>query len=166
MERLFSPWRYGYVTSASEPPLTCIFCHALEGEDAAALIVARGRTAYVILNLYPYNSGHLMVVPNRHVATLAAMTAEELSELMSLVQRSEVALAEVYAPHGMNVGLNLGRAAGAGIADHLHVHAVPRWSGDTSFMSVVGDVRVLPEELPASAARLRPVFVRLAVEMR
>jgi ATP adenylyltransferase len=166
MERLFSPWRYGYVTSASEPPPTCIFCHALEGEDAAPLIVARGRTAYVILNLYPYNSGHLMVVPNRHVATLAAMTAEELSELMSLVQRSEIALAEVYAPHGMNVGLNLGRAAGAGIADHLHVHAVPRWSGDTSFMSVVGDVRVLPEELPASAARLRPVFARLAVEMR
>ena len=161
MERLFSPWRYGYVTGAADPDSRCIFCHALEGADAP-LVLARGRTAYVILNLYPYNSGHLMVVPNRHVAALAEITSEELVELMTLVQRSEIVLSEVYAPHGINVGLNLGRAAGAGVADHLHIHVVPRWAGDTNFMSVVGDVRVLPEELPASADRLRPAFARLA----
>jgi ATP adenylyltransferase len=159
MDRLYSPWRYGYVTNTSQPPDGCVFCGAAAADP---LVVARGTAAFVILNLYPYNSGHLMVVPVRHVASLAELSSDELRELMLLVQRAEIAITEVYGPQGINVGLNLGRAAGAGIADHLHVHLVPRWVGDTNFMSVVGETRVLPEEVPASAARLRPVFERLA----
>ena len=128
------------------------------------LILARGRLSYVILNLYPYNSGHLMVVPDRHVASLAAATPDELSELMRFTRHAEMALTEAYRPQGINVGINLGRPAGAGVVDHLHVHLVPRWNGDTSFMSVVGNVRVLPEDLAASAKKLRPIFERLAAE--
>jgi ATP adenylyltransferase len=135
----------------------CIFCKPDE-----ALVVARGTAAYVILNLYPYNSAHLMVVPNRHVGSLAAATSEELSEVMRLVRDAEIALTGVYQPHGINVGINLGRPAGAGVVDHIHVHLVPRWTGDTNFMSVIGSVRVLPEELADSAKRLRPAFDRLA----
>ena len=144
----------------------CVFCDAATGSDQApldqsALIVFRGHSCYVILNLYPYNSGHLMVVPTRHVANLAALTPPELSEIMLLTQRCEIALTEVYQPQGINVGINLGRPAGAGVVDHVHVHLVPRWTGDTNFMSVVGNVRVLPEEVGQSAERLRPVFERL-----
>jgi ATP adenylyltransferase len=123
-----------------------------------------GPTCFVILNLFPYNNGHLMIVPNRHVATLASLTPDERDELMVLAQRAEQAVGEAYRPEGLNVGLNLGRPAGAGIADHLHVHVVPRWTGDTNFISVVGQVRVLPEELETTAARLRPIFERLAAE--
>jgi ATP adenylyltransferase len=164
VDRLYSPWRLSYVTSAAQPVVGCIFCDALAKGADESLIVAREASAYVILNLYPYNSGHLMVVPNRHVASLSELRQEELSDVMRLTQRAEQALTEVYQPHGLNVGLNIGQAAGAGIADHLHVHLVPRWAGDTNFMSVVGDVRVLPEEVPASAARLKPVFERLREE--
>ena len=139
----------------------CIFCDAAEAGDHE-LVLARGQSCYVILNLYPYNNGHLMVVPKRHVGTLASATPAELAELMLWTRDAEVALNEAYGPHGINVGLNLGRAAGAGIADHMHVHLVPRWSGDTNFMSVVGETRVLPEDLKDSAARLRPIFDRLA----
>jgi ATP adenylyltransferase len=160
MERLWSPWRLAYVTGTGGTE-TCIFCNA-PGREQEPLIVGRGSHAFVILNLYPYNSGHLMVVPYRHVASLAGLSAEELTEVALLTQRSEVALTEVYTPQGINVGINLGRPAGAGIADHVHVHLVPRWSGDTNFMSVVGYVRVLPEEVHQSAERLRPVFDRLA----
>jgi ATP adenylyltransferase len=161
MERLYSPWRLAYVTGASSPQPDCIFCQAADSTFQSDLVVARGRAAFVILNLYPYNSGHLMVVPNRHVASLASLDADERAEIMALTATAEVAVAEVYNPHGLNVGINLGKAAGAGVADHLHVHVVPRWNGDTNFMSVVGDVRVLPEEVPISASRLRPVFDRL-----
>jgi ATP adenylyltransferase len=164
VDRLYSPWRLSYVTSAAQPVVGCIFCDALAKGVDEPLIVAREASAYVILNLYPYNSGHLMVVPNRHVASLSELREEELRDVMRLTQRAEQALTEVYQPHGLNVGLNIGQAAGAGIADHLHVHLVPRWAGDTNFMSVVGDVRVLPEEVPASAARLKPVFERLREE--
>ncbi len=122
----------------------------------------RGVTCYVILNLYPYNNGHLMVVPNRHIASLQATTAEEREELMTLTRRAEIALTEAYNPQGINMGINLGRPAGAGILDHLHVHAVPRWNGDTNFMTVIGDTRVLPEDLQASKQRLQPIFERLA----
>ena len=121
-----------------------------------------GRTCYVILNLYPYNNGHLMVVPFRHVASLGALTPEELQEMAMLVQRTEAALLEAYQPQGINVGINLGKPAGAGILEHIHVHAVPRWAGDTNFMTVVGEMRVLPESLGDSAARLRPIFEKLA----
>ena len=122
--------------------------------------MGRGRLAYVILNKYPYNNGHLMVAPYRHVATLATTTEDERAELMRLTRHAEMALTEAYMPHGLNVGMNLGRPAGAGIVDHLHVHLVPRWNGDTSFISVVGNTRVLPEELGQTAERLRPIFER------
>jgi ATP adenylyltransferase len=163
MERLWAPWRLAYVTSAGSSA-ECIFCDALRHEESASLIVHRGATCYVILNLFPYNNGHLMVVPNRHVARLADALPDELAELMALTRLSEMALAETYDPQGINVGVNLGKAAGAGVLDHLHVHLVPRWSGDTNFMTVVSEVRVLPEDLEASVRRLRPVFARLAAE--
>jgi len=165
MDRLYSPWRLSYVTTASEPVPGCIFCNAAAAEHDDPLVVARGRAAFVILNLYPYNSGHLMIVPNRHVASLAELSPEERADVMDLTARAEVAVTEVYRPQGLNIGVNLGKAAGAGIADHLHVHVVPRWTGDTNFMSVVGNVRVLPEEVPASVERLRPVFERLASQL-
>ena len=136
----------------------CIFCE-LRGRNED-LVVGRGRLCSVILNLYPYNNGHLMVVPNRHVAALALTTADERSELMALARRAEIALGEAYRPHGINLGMNLGRPAGAGVLDHLHIHLVPRWNGDTNFMTVVGRTRVLPEELPDTAAKLRPIFAR------
>jgi len=120
--------------------------------------VFEGVSAFVILNLYPYNNGHLMVVPYRHVPSLVALSPEELQELAVLAQRSEKVLGEAYDPHGINVGINLGKAGGAGVLDHLHVHLVPRWSGDTNFMTVVGETRVLPEDLSQTAARLRPFF--------
>lgn len=157
MDRLWSPWRLEYVTRG-DTKTGCIFCGAAED----SLIVHEGSFCFVILNLYPYNNGHLMVVPYRHVAALTELSCEELQEIGLLTQRSEAALNEAYRPHGMNVGINLGKAAGAGVLDHLHVHVVPRWNGDTSFMTVVGDMRVLPEDLGASAARLRPIFTRLS----
>ncbi len=143
-------------------PRDCIFCAALAPDHPSSLVLFRGATCFVILNLYPYNNGHLMVVPNRHVGTLAAATGDELVELMELTRTAELALTEAYAPHGMNVGLNLGRSAGAGIVDHLHIHVVPRWDADTNFMSVVGSVRVVPEAIEQTATRLRPIFERLA----
>ena len=167
MERLWSPWRLPYVTGTGHAD-GCIFCDArtprptpLSRDD---LILVRGRLCYVILNLYPYNNGHLMVVPNRHVGTLAAATADELTELMRLTRHAEMALGETYQPQGINIGVNLGRSAGAGIVDHLHIHLVPRWTGDTNFMSVVGNVRVVPEELGDTIKRLRPIFERLSRE--
>ena len=139
----------------------CVFCEALSHDAGRALVVAEGQTCFAILNLYPYNSGHLMIVPRRHVGTLAALEPVELGELATLTRWAEMALTEAYQPQGLNVGMNLGRPAGAGILDHLHVHLVPRWTGDTNFMSVVGNVRVLPEELSHTADRLRPIFDRL-----
>ncbi len=142
----------------------CIFCDVARTADAPEhpLVLARGRLSYVILNLYPYNNGHLMVVFNRHIGALAEATAEELMELVRFTRDSEVALTEAYRPQGINVGINLGRVAGAGVLDHVHVHLVPRWSGDTNFMSVVGETRVLPEDLQMTASRLRPIFERLS----
>jgi len=162
MERLWAPWRLAYVTGAGEAgSRDCVFCLAQTAPAAEPLVLFRGPRCFVVLNLYPYSSGHLLVVPNRHTSTLASLTREEAGDLMVLTQRAEIALTEVYRPAGLNVGLNLGRPAGAGVEEHLHVHAVPRWNGDTSFMSVIGEVRVLPEELGQTAARLRPIFERL-----
>jgi ATP adenylyltransferase len=138
----------------------CIFCN-LSAPGRDELILVRGRVSFVILNLYPYNNGHLMVVPNRHAPNLATMTAEEQAELMKLTRHAEMALTEAYAPQGINIGINLGKPAGAGVLDHLHVHLVPRWNGDTNFMTAIGETRVLPEDLKASAAKLRPIFERL-----
>ena len=167
MERLWSPWRLAYVTGASGGGAGCIFCDAstpASRDTADDLILIRGRVSYIILNRYPYNNGHLLVAPYRHIATLAAATAEELSELMRFTRDGEIALTESYGAQGINVGINLGRPAGAGIADHVHIHVVPRWTGDTNFLTVVGNVRVLPEELPDTATRLRPIFERLFKE--
>jgi len=135
-----------------------VFCLAPSSDS---LIVHEGITCYIILNLYPYNNGHLMVVPHRHVPSLVGLTGDELAEVAALTQRAEAALTEAYQPHGMNVGINLGKAAGAGVEEHLHVHIVPRWNGDTNFMTTVGSMRVLPEDLSATAGRLRPIFDRL-----
>jgi ATP adenylyltransferase len=161
MERLWSPWRLAYVSSASGEPTACIFCNTSE-PGRGDLVVARGRVAFVILNLYPYNNGHMMIVPERHVPNLASLNAEEQAELMQLTRRAELALTEAYNPQGINVGINIGRPAGAGVADHVHVHVVPRWNGDTNFMTVVGNVRVVPEDLAATRAKLAPIFARLA----
>jgi len=162
MDRLWSPWRLEYVTG-SKPEAGCVFCRAAaSAREADSLIVFERRACYVILNRYPYNNGHLMVVPSRHVPSLAALTAEELHEMADLMQLTERVLDEAYRPQGVNVGINLGTSAGAGVLEHVHMHLVPRWSGDTNFMTVVGETRVLPEDLQHSAARLRPIFARLA----
>ncbi len=145
--------------AGSDRPDPCIFCDRSPARDT--LTVARGDLAYVILNKYPYNNGHVMVAPYRHLATLAATTDAERLELMRFARLAEIALTEAYQPHGLNVGINLGRPAGAGIVDHLHIHLVPRWNGDTSFISVFGNTRVLPEDLESTVARLRPIFDRL-----
>lgn len=160
MEHLWAPWRLKYVTGSGGTSEACIFC---AGGDPSRddLVLIRSAVCYVILNLYPYNNGHLMIVPNRHVATLADTTAAEQAELMRLSRHAEMVLTEAYSPQGINVGINLGRPAGAGVLDHLHVHLVPRWTGDTNFMTVVGNVRVLPEDLTATAVKLRPIFERL-----
>jgi ATP adenylyltransferase len=161
LERLYTPWRLAYVTGAAKSS-ACVFCAALADEDADPLIVFRGSTCFVILNLFPYNNGHLMVVPNRHIATLVDARPDELEDMMATTRLSEMALRETFNPEGINVGINLGKAAGAGILEHLHVHLVPRWTGDTNFMTVIGQTRVLPQELPVTGDRLRPVFDRLA----
>lgn len=160
MHRLWTPWRLSYVTDASGPSAACIFCEAIGRAASEPLVVKRGRRAFVILNKFPYNNGHLMVVVNRHVGRLADLVDDEMAEIMALSQTAERVLTSVYQPHGFNMGLNLGKPAGAGVLDHLHLHIVPRWNGDTNFMSVVGETRVLPEELPATAARLREEFGR------
>jgi ATP adenylyltransferase len=164
VERLWSPWRLKYVTGAAGSDIGCVFCSALQRADAEPLILYRGSAAFAILNLFPYNNGHLMVVPNRHVPSLAALSDAELTEVARLTRVAEMAVEDAYHPQGMNIGVNLGRAAGAGIVDHVHVHLVPRWTGDTNFMSVVGETRVLPEALEDTAKRLRPAFERLMAD--
>jgi ATP adenylyltransferase len=162
MDRLWSPWRLAYIMREGDAG-GCVFCDALVEPDAQPLILFRGPTCYVILNLFPYNNGHLLVVPNRHIPSLASATRDELCELIELTRRTELALNEAYSPHGLNMGINLGKTAGAGVLEHVHMHVVPRWTGDTSFMTVVGETRVLPEELPETAKKLRPIFERLAL---
>jgi len=151
------------VTEAgSADPSACIFCDALARIETEPLVVFRGQVTFVIVNKFPYNNGHLMVVPSRHVPRLADLSPAELVEFIQITQLAERVLTGLYHPHGLNLGLNLGKAAGAGVLDHLHMHIVPRWNGDTNFMSVVGETRVLPEELPATAQRLRDAFTTAA----
>lgn len=163
MDRLWSPWRFQYVSSTDESH-ACVFCDVQNATGTDSLVLYRSRHSFVILNLYPYNSGHLMVVPYRHVASLSTASQNERCEMMDLTRVAEQALTEAYHPQGLNMGLNLGRSGGAGIVDHIHIHVVPRWHGDTNFMTVVGEVRVLPEDMVQTAARLRPVFERIAKE--
>jgi ATP adenylyltransferase len=149
------------VTSADKSQ-GCALCEARVATGPGSLLLFQGRECFVVLNLFPYNNGHLMVVPNRHFATLSDATDGELCELGVLTRLAERALTETYRPQGLNVGMNLGRAAGAGVVDHIHIHVVPRWNGDTNFMSVVGETRVLPEEVQQTAVRLREAFAKLA----
>jgi ATP adenylyltransferase len=146
VERIWSPWRHAYVTRA-EDDQDCVFCVAQSTDSGRALIVHSGKLAYVILNLYPYNSGHLMVVPYRHVADYTDLTGPETLELAEFTQHAMRAVRLASGAHGFNVGMNQGQVAGAGIAAHLHQHLVPRWGGDTNFMPVVGHTKVLPQLL-------------------
>ena len=155
MDYLWTPWRYRYVAGASKSE-GCIFCDAGRStEDEQTLVVLRGRKNFVILNRYPYTSGHVMVAPYEHVADFSAVEGETLAEMMRMAQRVQAALAETYHPEGYNLGMNLGRAAGAGIPVHLHLHVLPRWAGDTNFMTVVGETRIEPECLSTTFTRLR-----------
>jgi ATP adenylyltransferase len=160
MDRLWAPWRQAYVTGALPPDAdpACVFCRAPIEPPATSLVIHAGAFAYVLVNRYPYNAGHVMVLPFRHIASLTELSADELREVGQLTQRAESVLTAVYRPHGINVGINLGLSAGAGLRDHLHVHLVPRWTGDTNFISVVGETRVLSEELPVTVARLRAAW--------
>jgi ATP adenylyltransferase len=160
MERLFTPWRREYVTSGSQKP-GCVLCRAAEGADGSdRLVVHRGEANFVVMNLYAYGAGHVMVAPRRHVGRLADATREELGEMMDLARETERVFSEVYRPDGINLGMNLGRAAGAGVADHIHLHLLPRWNGDTNFMTTIGETRVIPEDPVEACARLRPHFAR------
>jgi ATP adenylyltransferase len=157
MDYLWTPWRYQYMKeAASGVQPDCIFCDAVaRKDDAETLVVYRGAKAFIILNRYPYTSGHVMIVPYAHVADLASCEPEALSEIMRLAQRVEAAFRANYTPDGMNLGMNLGRAAGAGVAGHVHLHVLPRWFGDSNFMTVTGETRVHPEELATTYKRLR-----------
>jgi len=156
VKRLWAPWRMPWITASKAPGTGCVFCSARDGrDDRASLLLQRGEHAFLILNSFPYAPGHLMAVINRHTGALLEADTKELADAMQLVQRAVNALSAEYRPDGFNVGLNQGRAAGAGIDDHLHIHVVPRWSGDSNFISVLGDTRVLPETLEQTWERLR-----------
>ena len=159
MEVLWAPWRRAYVTGKTDPQDGCVLCRAVELTSAPdSLVVHVAPLSFVVMNLFPYNSGHVMVAPRRHVGRLADATAEELAEIMSLTRRLEAVMAEVYRPDGLTIGMNLGRAAGAGVPDHIHLHVVPRWNGDTNYMTVAGGTRVIPEDPVQAAERLRAAF--------
>ena len=159
-QRIWAPWRLEYVKDASKDNSdACVFCAALEaGDDEANLIVHRGERCFVILNKFPYTNGHLMVAPYEHVAALQGLDAETIAEMMGLAQRGIKALESSYSPHGYNVGCNQGRVAGAGVEHHIHMHVVPRWGGDTNFMPVLADTRVMPQTLEQSYEALRGGF--------
>jgi len=155
---IFAPWRLEYVGSAEEQE-GCVFCNAVEsGDDEAALVVHRGRQAIVIVNKFPYTSGHFMVAPFRHLGEFGDLTDEEALEIHRLAGQGMGALSEIYEPQGYNLGWNLGRIAGAGVVDHVHLHVVPRWAGDTNFMPVLADVKVIPEHLADTRRRLAEVW--------
>ena len=187
MDRLWTPWRYSYITRADEQARTgvppelsdwpaaedrhCVFCNMIAATDYAIAhgiqpevaerathIVSRGKHCFVCLNAYPYSTGHLLIVPYLHLDSLAALPSDAAQEMMLVTQRAEALLRRVYRPDGLNLGMNLGEAAGAGIADHIHLHALPRWSGDTNFMTVTGETRVLPETLDITWTKLREAF--------
>jgi len=157
VKQLWAPWRLEYVSSADEIQ-GCVFCTAAAGDDEEGLVVHRGTEAFVLLNKFPYASGHVMVAPYRHVGELGDLTDEEALEVHRLISQGLAALAETYAPQGYNIGWNLGRIAGAGIVDHTHAHVVPRWAGDTNFMPVLADVKVLPEHIAETRRKLAAVW--------
>jgi ATP adenylyltransferase len=158
--RIWAPWRLPYVKDASKDSESeCLFCaKPAQGDDEASLIVHRERLCYVMLNLFPYTNGHLMIAPFEHVATLPELDPDTLAEMMALTQRAMAALEREYSPHGYNVGFNQGRVAGAGVEHHIHMHIVPRWGGDTNYMPVLADTRVMPQSLEQSYEALRKGF--------
>jgi ATP adenylyltransferase len=158
-DRLWAPWRLQYIRG--EKSDECIFCAKPALDDESALIVRRGERCFVMLNAFPYTSGHVMIAPYEHTDDLAGLDEPTSLELMTLTQESIRAIQATYGPEGFNVGANLGAVAGAGVADHVHVHVVPRWEGDTNFMSVIGEVRVLPESLEDTHRNLKEAFERL-----
>ncbi len=193
MDRLWTPWRYAYITGADATKADrragvpdglqdwpgadqqCVFCNLIRsvewgaaqpmGADAAeeaGLVVARLRTSFICLNAFPYASGHVLIVPYRHLASLAELPAKDAEEMIRVAQQVERALREIYHPDGINLGMNLGQAAGAGVANHLHLHALPRWVGDTNFMTVTAETRILPETLKVTWGRLRTAWTNLS----
>ena len=167
-EVLFTPWRLAYLTTGAGLPKEggCLFCALPSAADEESLIVHRTALSYVVLNRYPYSNGHLMVTPFAHRAGLVEMTSEERCEMLDLGAACETVLKKAYAPAGMNMGVNLGKCAGAGVVGHVHLHVVPRWDGDTSFLSVTSGTRTVPEELEQTRARLAPLFAALAAPAR
>jgi len=158
MDRLWSPWRYTYVSKAS-PSDACIFCEKASPErDAENYVIHRGRKNFLLLNLYPYTTGHLMIAPYAHVATLEELPQETLAEMIGLARLAEHHLRAIYRPQGLNIGINVGECAGAGVAGHIHMHVLPRWVGDSSFMTTIGETRVMPETLDDTYARLSSAF--------
>ncbi len=192
MDRLWTPWRYAYITGEKRQGARkgvpeslegwpgdhdCVFCNMIaaagwavsagmpsDEAERAIHLLERGQTCFMVLNGFPYNNGHLMVVPYRHESSLAALPLATAEELMRMARRAERALRQVYKPDGLNLGMNLGESAGAGVAAHLHLHALPRWTGDTNFMTVVGETRILPEMLDGSWERLRAALLSLPAE--
>jgi ATP adenylyltransferase len=158
MDFLFTPWRYAYVSTVNAPG-DCVFCTLKQAkDDEKAFIVHRAQYCFVVLNAFPYSSGHSLIVPYDHVDQLQKLNAPAAQEMMSLAQRMETVMRDVYQPDGINLGMNLGKAAGAGVASHIHMHILPRWFGDVNFMATVGETRVLPEDLPTTYKRLREKF--------
>lgn len=162
MDTLWSPWRYEYLASGAADAASkgCIFCSIRDDpdRDEANFVVHRADHSFVVLNIYPYISGHLLIVPYEHVGELDAASKSATDELMDLTKRCQTALREAYLPQGFNVGINLGRSAGAGIVDHIHIHILPRWTGDSNFMSAIGETRVIPEDLPTTYKKLHGKF--------
>lgn len=155
MKQIFAPWRLAYISKSKSGSDGCVFCNLSSGTPGPEnLVVARGEKVFVVLNRYPYVAGHLMVVPVRHINTPVELTLEEWTEMGAWIKASMTALGEVYGPQGFNVGMNVGGAAGAGIADHIHMHVVPRWNGDTNFVPVLSQTRVIPESLENTQAKL------------
>lgn len=161
METMFAPWRMEYLVCEKQEG--CVFCKCSTRCDE--YIVFEGKTCFVMLNRYPYVNGHLMIIPQRHLGDISELTMEERSEIFALLDTSVKVLRDAMKPNGFNVGMNLGKAAGAGIAEHVHVHVIPRWEGDTNFMSVVGHVRVVPEDLATTAEKLAPLFRKYSQEV-
>jgi ATP adenylyltransferase len=164
MEKLYSPWRSKYIEGfkgTAQKDEGCIFCAAMENtNDKERFVIYRGSEAFVMMNLYPYNSGHMMIVPKRHTSDFSSLSADELAECMSLLQLSQKALGDLSHPHGYNIGMNLGKSGGAGIDDHLHWHIVPRWNGDTNFMPVLADVKMVSEDMEKQWEKLYEFFAK------
>jgi ATP adenylyltransferase len=160
MDHIFTPWRYAYVTSADRAS-SCIFCDRAPSPDANSeddlsnMVVYRGQHCFVVINRFPYTSGHVMIVPYAHLDRLTLLPPEAATEMMVLTQRLESVLRELYRPDGINLGMNIGKAAGAGVAGHIHMHVLPRWVADANFMSVIGETRLLPETIAVTAQRIR-----------